>query len=73
MSDDGMSETIATTGLFLNIFAVIALAVCLASWGAANAVPAALAGAFAMLSFAGSIVCFRTQAEEDAQPEAALS
>jgi F0F1-type ATP synthase assembly protein I len=73
MSDDGMSETIATTGLFLNIFAVIALAVCLASWSAANAVPAALAGAFAMLCFAGSIMCFRSQAEEDERPEALLN
>ena len=65
MSDDGMSETIATTGLFLNIFAVIALVVCLASWGASNTATAALAGAFAMFCFAGSIVCFRAQAEEE--------
>ena len=31
------SEAIATTGLFLNIASVIAIAVSLASWGAANA------------------------------------
>ena len=73
MSDEGMGEAIATTGLFLSIFAVIALVVSLGSWGASNAVPAALAGAFALLSFAVSIVCFRAQAEEDEQPEAVVS
>ena len=58
---------------FLNIFAVIALAVCLASWGAADAVTAAWAGAFAMLCFAGSMLCFRAQAVKDEQPEALLN
>jgi F0F1-type ATP synthase assembly protein I len=69
MSDDGMAETIATTGLFLNFIAVIAIAVCLASWGASHTATAALAGTIAVLSFAVSIACFRAQAEDHDQEE----
>jgi hypothetical protein len=36
-TDAPASEALATTGLFLNIASVIALAVSLASWGASNA------------------------------------
>ncbi len=64
-----MAEAIATTGLFLNFIAVIAVAVCLASWGASDAAVAAVAGVVALLSFAASIACFRAQAE-DARPTA---
>jgi F0F1-type ATP synthase assembly protein I len=59
-----MAEAIATTGLFLNVTAVIALAVCLASWGASDAMFALVAGVIAVVSFATSIVCFLAQAEE---------
>ena len=63
LSDDGMAEAIATTGLFLNFIAVIAVAVCLASWGASDAAVVAL------LSFAASIVCFRAQAGDQDQKQ----
>lgn len=56
------SEAIATTGLFLNIASVIAIAVSLASWGASDAVVASIAGATAVLAFVGSLVCFGRQA-----------
>ena len=69
MSDEGTAEAIATTGLFLNFIAVIAVAVCLASWSAAHAATAAVAGAVALASFAGSIACFRAQADETDQQE----
>ena len=73
MNDEGTAEAIATTGLFLNFIAVIAMAVCLASWGASHAATAAVAGAVAAVSFAASIACFRAQAEEaDPQEAAAL-
>ena len=58
------SEAIATTGLFLNIASVIAIAVSLASWGASDAVVAAIAGVTAVLAFVGSLVCFGKQAED---------
>ena len=58
------SEAIATTGLFLNIASVIAIAVSLASWGASDAVVAATAGVTAVLAFVGSLVCFSKQAED---------
>jgi hypothetical protein len=64
MSDDGTTEAIASAGLFLIFTAVIALVVGLASWGASDLVLASVAGAIAVSSFAGSIVCFRTQADE---------
>ena len=52
---------IATTGLFLNFTAVIAFAVCLASWGTSDAALAAAAGIVAILTFIASIVCFGLQ------------
>jgi uncharacterized protein (UPF0212 family) len=64
MSEEGMAEAIATTGLFLNFIAVIALAVCLASCGASHVTTAAMAGAVALVSFGASIACFRAQAED---------
>ena len=62
--DAPASEAIATTGLFLNIASVIAIAVSLASWGASDAVVAAVAGVTAVLAFVGSLVCFAKQAED---------
>lgn len=62
-----MTEAIATTGLFLNFIAVIAVAVCLASWGAAHVATAAIAGAVALVSFGASIACFRAQCDEDVE------
>ena len=64
-----MAEAIATTGLFLNFIAVIAIVVSLASWGAAHTAMAAVAGAVALLSFAASIACFRAQADDHGQRE----
>lgn len=61
---DATSEAIATTALFLNFTAVIALAVCLASVGMSDLDVAATAGVIAVLSFAASIVCFSAQARE---------
>ena len=61
-SDKPASEAIATTGLFLNIASVIAIAVSLASWGASDAVIAAVAGVTAVLAFVGSLICFGKQA-----------
>jgi F0F1-type ATP synthase assembly protein I len=69
MSDDGKAEAIATTGLFLNFVAVIAIAVCLASWGGSHAAMAALSGVVAVISFAASIACFRAQADDHDQQE----
>ena len=66
-----MAEAIATTGLFLNVIAVIAVAVCLASWGASHVATAAVAGAVALVSFGASIACFRAQADDT--EEAAVS
>jgi membrane protein implicated in regulation of membrane protease activity len=73
MSDDGRAEAIATTGLFLNFIAVVAVAECLASWGACDAAFAVAAGVVALLSFAVSIACFRAQAEDRQQIPAARS
>lgn len=56
------SEAVATTGLFLMIASVIAIAVSLASWGASDAIIASIAGATAVLAFVGSLVCFGRQA-----------
>ena len=69
-SDDPFNETVATTGLFLIITAIISLAFALASWGAAENLIAAFAGAVALLSFTSSILCFKAQAS-DATPAAA--
>ena len=64
-----MAEAIATAGLFLNFIAVIAVAVCVASWGVSDAAFAAAAGVVALLSFAASIACFRAQADDQDQQE----
>jgi hypothetical protein len=70
-SDQPASEAIATTGLFLNIASVIAIAVSLASWGASDAVIASIAGVTAVTAFVGSLICFAKQAEDrEAQPAA---
>jgi hypothetical protein len=63
-SDQPASEAIATTGLFLNIASVIAIAVSLASWGASDAVIASVAGVTAVIAFVGSLICFAKQAED---------
>lgn len=63
-ADGPASEAIATTGLFLNISSVIAIAVSLASWGAANTVLAVSGGVAAVLTFIASLICFSKQAED---------
>ena len=63
-SDDPFNETVATTGLFLLITAIIALAFALASWTMAETVIGAFAGAVALLSFVASIRCLKAQASE---------
>jgi hypothetical protein len=63
-ADDQASEALATTGLFLNFAAVIAIAVSLASWSSSEAIPAAVASIAAVLTFPASIVCFRLQADD---------
>lgn len=65
-SDDPFNETVATTGLFLIVTAIIALAFALASWGMSETLIAILAGAIALVSFTASIFCFMTQATESA-------
>jgi hypothetical protein len=67
-TDTTISEALATTALFLNVASVIALAICLASWGASNAALATAAGVGALLTFAASLVCFGKQANE-AEPQ----
>ena len=66
-TDMPTSEALATTGLFLNIASVIALAICVASWGASNTALATAAGVGAVLTFVASLVCFGKQAS-DAEP-----
>ncbi|ORB28251.1 hypothetical protein [Mycolicibacterium parafortuitum] len=63
-ADDPFNETVATTGLFLIVTAIISLAFALASWGLAETLIAAFAGAVALVSFTASILCFKTQASE---------
>ncbi|OBI84481.1 hypothetical protein [Mycobacterium sp. E740] len=63
-TNDPAAEAIATTGLFLIFTAIIAVAVCLASWGSAETMLAAVAGVTAMLSFAASLVCFGIQSRD---------
>jgi hypothetical protein len=70
-SDTPASEAIATTGLFLNIASVIAVTVSLASWGASDAVIAAVAGVTAVLTFVGSLICFGKQAGDHESQQAA--
>ena len=65
-SDDPFNETVATTGLFLIITAIIALAFALASWGLSENLIALFAGAIAVVSFTASILCFMNQATDAA-------
>lgn len=67
-AENPVSEAVATTGLFLNIASIIAIAVSLASWGAAEAVIASIAGVAALLTFVGSLMCFARQAR-DGEPQ----
>jgi multisubunit Na+/H+ antiporter MnhB subunit len=68
-TDTPTSEAVATTGLFLNIASVIALAICLAGLGASNAALGTAAGVAAALAFVGSLVCFGKQAEDREAPQ----
>ena len=70
-SDKPASEAIATTGLFLNIASVIAIAVSLASWSASDSAIAAAAGVTAVLTFVGSLICFGKQTEDHEPQQAA--
>jgi F0F1-type ATP synthase assembly protein I len=70
---DATTEAIATTALFLNFTAVIALAVCLASMGMSDGAAAVVAGAIAVVSFAASILCFSAQARERQRQEMATA
>lgn len=72
-TDEPMAEAIATTGLFLNITAVIAIAVCLASWGMSDGLLAWVAGAIALVSFATSILCFVVQATDRERAQVPVS
>ena len=63
-AENPAAEAVATTGLFLIFTAIIAVAVCLASWGAADAPLAALSGVIAAFSFTASLVCFGFQSRE---------
>ncbi|MGV0849034.1 hypothetical protein [Mycolicibacterium phlei] len=64
-ADPPTTEALATTGLFTIVTAVIAVAVCLASWSAADTLLAAAAGVIASLSFAVSLACFVVQSRQD--------
>lgn len=64
-AENPTAEAIATTGLFLIFTAIIAVAVCLASWGTADASLAAAAGVIAAFSFTASLVCFGIQSRDD--------
>ncbi|MCG5432023.1 hypothetical protein LV457_06925 [Mycobacterium sp. MYCO198283] len=57
-------DTVATAGLLLMMTAVIAFAIALGAFGAADVTAAALAGGVAVLTFVASLQCFRAQAEE---------
>jgi hypothetical protein len=70
-ADTPTSEALATTGLFLNVASVIALALCLAGWGASNATLGAIAGIAAIVAFVGSLVCFGRQAQDQEAPQIA--
>ncbi len=67
-AEDPFNEAVATTGLFLLVTAIIAVAFALASWGLSETLFAVLAGAVALVSFASSIFCFFSQATD--QPAA---
>lgn len=68
-AEDPFNEAVATTGLFLLVTAIIAVAFALASWTMSETLFAVLGGAVALLSFAASIFCFTTQAQEPAAVE----
>ncbi len=70
---DATTEAIATTALFLNFTAVIALAVCLARLGMSDMTVAMIAGVVAVLSFAASILCFSAQARDRQRQEVATA
>ena len=70
---EASTEAIATTALFLNFTAVIALAVCLASVGMSDVAVATTAGVIAVLSFAASILCFSAQARDRQRQEMATA
>ena len=63
-AESSAAEAVATTGLFLIFTAIIAVALCLASWGAADGPLAAVSGAIAAFSFTASLVCFGMQSRE---------
>ena len=63
-AENPTAEAVATTGLFLIFTAIIAVAVCLASWGTADAALAALAGSVAAFSFVASLICFGVQSRD---------
>ena len=67
-AEDPFNETVATTGLFLIVTAIISLAFSLASWGLSETLIAAFAGAVAAVSFSASIFCFKSQAVEASSP-----
>lgn len=48
-------EAVGTTGLILNVVAVIAFALCLAGMGSASALFAIVSGAVALITFAASL------------------
>jgi hypothetical protein len=73
MSDEATGEAIATTGLFLNFIAVIAIAVSLASWGSSHMATAALGGIVAAVTFSASIACFRAQTDEQEPQQVSVS
>jgi hypothetical protein len=64
-AENPTAEALATTGLFLIFTAIIAVAVCLSSWGAADAPLAAAAGVIAALTFTASLVCFGVQSRDE--------
>lgn len=68
-AEDPFNEAVATTGLFLLVTAIIAVAFALASWGLSETLFAVLAGAVALVSFAASMFCFTAQAHEPAPVE----
>jgi hypothetical protein len=63
-AENPTAEAVATTGLFLIITAIIAVAVGLASWGSADGPLAALAGVIAAFSFTASLICFGLQSRD---------
>ncbi len=70
---DSAAEAIATVGLFLILSAVVATAICLASWAATDASLAALTGVIALAGFATSFVCFGVQANAAAHDDRSLA